>query len=106
MTLEDFEKTCQLPRWMDDKERLLYVINGVSGIKDEETLREAFRRTMEVANAVGMNFSGLRKRATKPIDSVWPIVKVLVSERSVCSKLIVTIGCLMAMAEKNNIKLI
>lgn len=106
MTLEEYRDLCSLPWQMSEREILIYVINGVTGIKDEKTLREAFQRTMEATHALNMNFSGLRRGATKPIDDVWPIVRVLASERSTRSKLIVTVGCLMAMAEKKNIKLI
>ena len=90
---------------MDNKERLVYIINGVTGIKDEQTLREAFRRVMAVANDIGMDFSGLQKGAARAV-SLWAMVKVLASERSIRTKLIVTTGCLMAMADRENIKLI
>lgn len=105
MSLERYMRGCNLPRIMDNKEKLVYIVNGITGIKDEQTLREAFRRVMAVANDIGMDFSGLQKGAARPV-SLWSMVRVLASERSIRTKLIVTTGCLMAMADRENIKLI
>ena len=105
MTLERYMRECRLPRVMDNKERLVYIVNGVTGIKDAQTLREAFRRVMAVANDIGMDFSGLQKGAAREVN-LWAMVKVLASERSIRTKLIVTTGCLMAMADRENVKLI
>lgn len=94
--------------YVSDKDMLVLLCEKVCRIADGGSLTDAFRTTLKCARTLGMDFSALNdghRRVTRATaaETVYPVLKILLSSHSTRKKIIIVTGYLAELAEEKGV---